>query len=158
MSKQTFCREVRFFNTPIRRLDGISYWVIEDADAIHDFVNTEVRKEWEEDAKSEHRDPKDDPWLKALLERKWSLVIVELERIKLNPEIMNYVDRKQGYVFRESLAHRRRELQEVIQSFGVIIWPLVIRGEDMQLADGYCRYATLNAMGVSRVYAYIGTL
>ena len=48
-------------NTPIRRLEGISYWVIDDPDAIYDFINTEIRKEWEADARSEHRDPKDDP-------------------------------------------------------------------------------------------------
>jgi len=132
--------------------------VIEDADAIHDFINTEIRKEWAEDAKSEHRDPEDDQWLKTLLKRKWSLAIIELERIKLNTEIMNYADRKQGYVFQESLAQRQHELQEVIQSFGVVIWPLVIRGEGMRLVDGYCRYATLKAMGVSRVYVYVGVL
>jgi hypothetical protein len=46
--------------TPIRRLEGISYWVIDDPDAIYDFINFEIRKEWESDARSEHRDPKDD--------------------------------------------------------------------------------------------------
>ena len=105
-----------------------------------------------------HLDPEDDPWLKTLSKRKWRIRVIEIEQIKLNPELMNYVDRKQGYVFQESLAQRQHELQEVIQSFGVVIWPLVIRGEGMQLVDGYCRYATLKAMGVSRVYVYVGVL
>lgn len=146
------------FNTPIRRLEDITYWVIEDSAAIHDFVNSEIRREWEEDARSEHKDPENDEWLKTLIERKWSLRIVEIERIILNPDIMNYVDKERGYVFRKSLTKRRRELQKVIQSFSVVIWPLIIREEDMQLVDGYCRYATLKAMDVSHVYVYVGAL
>jgi len=112
---------VRFISTPIRRLEGISYWVIDDPDAIYDFVNTEIRKEWEEDARSEQRDPEDDQWLKSLSKRKWSLRIAQIEQLKLNPEIMNYVDRERDYNFVESLAKRRQELQEVIQHFSVVI-------------------------------------
>jgi hypothetical protein len=145
-------------DTPIRRLEGIAYWVINDPDAVRDFINTEIRKEWEQDAKSEQRDPKDDPWLENLPRRKWSLRIVQIEQVSLNPEIMNYVDKKEGYVFAESLAQRRRGLQEVVQRFGVVIWPLVVKEENMQLVDGYCRYVTLKAMGISRIYVYIGTL
>jgi hypothetical protein len=46
---------VRSVNTPIRRLEGITYWVVEDPDAIYDLINSEVRKEWEEDARSDSR-------------------------------------------------------------------------------------------------------
>jgi hypothetical protein len=55
--------------TPIRRLDGVTYWVIEDPDGIRDFVNNELRREWEEDARSEDRDPRKDAWLKTLSKR-----------------------------------------------------------------------------------------
>jgi hypothetical protein len=48
----------------------VTYWVIEDPVAIHDFINTEIKQEWETDARSEHRDPEDDPWLKSLAKRK----------------------------------------------------------------------------------------
>jgi len=41
--------------------------VIEDPDGIYDFINTNVRREWEADAKEEGRNPLDDPWLKALV-------------------------------------------------------------------------------------------
>lgn len=145
-------------STPLRRLDGITYWVIEDSEAIHDFINTEIRREWETDAISERRDPKDDPWLKTLSKRRWNLKVTEIARIKLNPDIMNYVDAERGYVFSKSLAKRSRELQEYIKMGGLVVWPLVVRKEDMQLVDGYCRYSTVKAMGVSRTYAYIGML
>ena len=145
-------------NTPLRRLDGITYWVIEDPDGIHDYINTEIRKEWETDARFEHREPKDDPWLKTLSKRKWSLEIMGIDRIELNTEIMNYVDPERGYVFSERLAHRSRELQEYMKTGGSIIWPLIVRKEDTQLVDGYCRYSTLKALHVPRTYAYVGTV
>jgi len=132
--------------------------VVEDPDAIYDLINSEVRKEWEEDARSEHRDPNDDEWLRTLSKRRWSLEIVEVGRVRLNPEIMNYVDREMGYVFQKSLTQRTQELQKVIQSFGVVIWPLIVREEDTQLVDGYCRYAALKAMNASRPYVYVGAL
>jgi len=144
-------------STPIRRLEGITYWVIEDPEAIHDFTNTEIRKEWDEDARSEHRDPKNDPWLKSLAKRKWKLEIIDISRIKLNPGIMNYADPQTGYVFSRSLAERSQELLESINMGGVVISPLIVRKEGTQLVDGYCRYATIKAMNVTRIYAYVGT-
>ena len=102
-------------NTPIRRLEGISYWVIEDVDAIYDFVNTEIHKEWETDARSEYRKPEDDPWLETLRIRKWHLEVMGVTQIKLNPDIMNYVDPKRGYVFPKSLEQRSSELRQSIE-------------------------------------------
>jgi hypothetical protein len=150
--------DVRVVKTPIRRLEGVSYWVIEDAEGIYDFVNTEVRREWEEDARSEHRDPTKDEWLSNLSFRKWRLRICKIADVKLNPYIMNYVDEKTGYVFKRSLARRSKKLEREVQNFGVVIWPLIVRAEDLQLVDGYCRYAVLKMMNVSRVYAYAGNL
>jgi len=148
----------RFLKTPIRRLNGITYWVIEDSDGIYDFINTEIRKEWEADARSEGRDPHEDPWLKTLSKRKWSLKIADINRIKLNSDIMNYVDSKSSYNFSESLAKRQEELRCEIETYSVVIWPLIVRREDWVLVDGYCRYTTLRAMNVRRTYAYVGAL
>jgi hypothetical protein len=145
-------------DTPIRRLEGISYWVIDDPDAIYDFVNSVVRKEWEADARSEGRDPKDDPWLMNLARRKWHLEIMDMTRIKLDPDIMNHVDHERGYVFLKSLEKRSADLRHNMECWSVVLSPLIIRKEDYQLVDGYCRCTTLKAMSVSRTYAYIGSL
>ena len=146
------------WTTPIRRLEGVTYWVIENPEAIHDFINIEVRKEWEADARGEHRDPKDDPWLTTLTRRKWHLEIMDITQIKLDPDIMNYVDPERGYVFSKSLEKRSSELRQSIELGGVVLSPLIIRNEDTQLVDGYCRYTTLKAMSVSRIYTYVGSL
>jgi hypothetical protein len=144
--------------TPLRRLEGITYWVIEDPNGIYDFVTTEIRKEWEADATSEGRDPKNDPWLTTLLKRKWSLEIIEISRIRLNPDLMTYVNNRSDYNFAKHLAKRSDELQREIKEYSMVIWPIIIRKEDSMLIDGYCRYATLKAMNVSRTYAYVGAL
>lgn len=143
--------------TPLRRLNGVSYWVIEDPEGIYDFINTELRKEWKEDAHSEGRDPKEDAWLKDLPKLRWNLETIEIDRIKPDTEIMNYVDVKKGYTFQASLAGRSRELKETIERFASVIWPLIVN-EDYVLVDGYCRYTTMKAMSVSRTYVYVGSL
>ncbi|HXX88241.1 MAG TPA: hypothetical protein VEH86_07350 [Candidatus Acidoferrum sp.] len=145
-------------STPVRRLEGITYWVISDPTAIYDFVNSQVRKEWERDARSEHRDPKDDPWLMTLARRKWHLEILDMTRIKLDPEIMNYADHERGYVFSRSLEKRSAELRHNLEAGAVVLSPLIVREEDYQLVDGYCRYTTLKAMNVPRTYTYVGSL
>ena len=142
----------------MRKLEGISYWVISDPIAIYDFVNSQVRKEWELDARSEHRDPKDDPWLMTLARRKWHLEILDMTRIKLDPEIMNYADHERGYVFSRSLEKRSAELRHNLEAGAVVLSPLIVREEDYQLVDGYCRCTTLKAMNVPRTYTYVGSL
>ena len=143
---------------PVRRLEGITYWVIEDPEGIYDFINREIRKEWEADARSERREPQEDPWLKTLSKRKWSLEITEIGRVKLNPKIMNYGDSKRGYSFSESLLKRSDELKESIKRYALVIWPVIVRNEDFMLVDGYCRYTALRMMNIKRIYAYVGTL
>ena len=145
-------------STPIRRLEGLTYWVIESPEAIHDFIDVEVRKEWEADAKSEYRDPKDDPWLRTLTRREWRLEIMDMTRIKLDTDIMNFTDPERGYVFLKSLEKRSSELRQSIEFGGVVLSPLIIRNEGTQLVDGYCRYVTFKAMSVSRIYTYVGSL
>lgn len=147
-----------YLKTPIRRLEGVSYWVIEDPQGIQDFINNELRREWEEDARSEQRDPKKDDWLKNLPQHRWSLETTDMNRIKLNPRIMKYIDAETGYIFQESLAKRSQELREAIEKFALVIWPLIVKKDDFLLVDGYCRYTTLKALNVSKTYAFVGSM
>jgi len=146
-------------NSPLRRLDGISYWVIEDPDGIWDFINTEIRKEWDFDVRSLPRnDPAAGAWLRDLPHRKWTLEIVEIGKVSLDEHMMRFVDSETGYNFPEHLATRRKELRYAIENYGIVIWPIIVRKEDMQVLDGYCRYTTLKEMNIPAVYAYVGRL
>ena len=71
--------------TPIRRLESIAYWVIEDPADIGEFVGTVLRREWEADLRGEGRDPASDQWLAGLLERRWRLEILRTSEVK--PEL-----------------------------------------------------------------------
>ena len=142
----------------LRYLDKVAYRVIEDPEAICDFVDRHLRREWKERMRGRGGDPKWNPWLLSLLRRAWKLSIVELDSISLGLRIMNYVDPWSGDNFREDLSKRVTELQKSIQRSGLAIKPIVIRAEDSRLMDGYCRYHTLLGMGISRSYAYSGRL
>ena len=125
--------------SPVRRLCGITYWVIDDPEGIYDFVNNEVQTEWEVDTRFECRKPAEDHWLRTLSKRRWSLEVAGMGRIKLNLRIMDYVDDERGYVFSEELAKRSDELRRSIEEYRTVIWPIIVRSENFMLFDGYCR-------------------
>jgi disulfide oxidoreductase YuzD len=130
--------------TPVRRLEGVAYWVIEDPADIEDYLRTILRKEWEADIEDDGVPARD--WLADLLKRKWSLQILDADRVHGSE-----------YLESEALARRRAELRRGIERFGHVIWPIVVWEENLYLADGYCRYTALREMGVSRLYAYVGS-
>jgi len=139
-------------------MEGISYWVIEDPEAIRDYINTEIRKEWEYDTKCTPNDPAGGAWLATLSKRHWRLEIVRISDLSLDEDMMMFVDLKTGYDFAERLSQRRQELRRGLHLWGRVIWPIIVRKEDMQVLDGYCRFTALKEMGVQRIFAYLGTL
>jgi hypothetical protein len=140
----------------LRVLEGVSYWVMENPREIAELMNTNVRKEWESDM-AEHEDQQDRAWLKSLPRRSWRLEKMKLADIKLNSQIMEYSDGRTGYVFRTELERRVKTMRKSVERVGVVIWPLVVRAEDNQLTDGYCRYHVLKDLGVRKTYAYVGS-
>jgi hypothetical protein len=141
----------------LRDLQRITYWVIEDPSEIARLVNSSIRREWESDI-AEQEDHEEGTWLASLSSRKWRLEMIELGRIRLSDKIMNYVNSKTGYNFRSRLEVRKSIMNNDIDKFGAVIRPVVIRAEDNQLMDGYCRYHVLRDRGISQTYAYIGSL
>lgn len=134
--------------TPIRRLDGISYWVIDDPADIEEYVHTILRKEWEGDLRSESKDPADSYWLADLLKRHWALQILNVGSVQPDSD----------YVASERLKQRREELRRSLEMYGIVISPIMVCAEGYKLADGYCRYTTLKEMRTPRIYAYVGSL
>ncbi|MCJ7455749.1 hypothetical protein MUP07_03270 [Candidatus Bathyarchaeota archaeon] len=94
----------------------------------------------------------------TLASRKWVLEILETDRIALKRSIVNYVDSQTRRSFMNDLPKRSRELRQTIQKFSAVIPPVIVKCEGLQLYDGYCRYAPLKDMKVSRLYAYVGAL
>lgn len=134
--------------SPIRRLEGITYWVIDDRADIEEFVRTVLRKEWEGDLRSEGKNPTADPWLADLMRRHWRLEVLDADDVTPGSD----------YIESERLKQRRAELRRNIETYGSVISPIVVRAEGNSLADGYCRYTTLKEIGISRLYAYVGSV
>jgi hypothetical protein len=135
----------------IRRLEGITYWVVSDREEIRRFINTNVRREWEEDNKNDGVDSRKDDWLLNLSRRKWQLRTFSMDMVRLNPAMMARSS------FTTELNQRSKEMRRSLTSFGIVVWPLVIRGEDHELRDGYCRFTTLRNLGISKIFAYVGS-
>ena len=131
----------------LRHLRGVTYWVIRDADELRKFVNSNLRREWERDDQGDGIDPSSDDWLVSLPRREWKLSNLATASVNLDPSIMT----REGFEAR--LEERSRELMRCITEYQSIIWPVVVRGEDHQLKDGYCRYAALRRMGICRIMA-----
>lgn len=142
--------------SPLRVLGSVSYWVIEDPAEIRRFINTNIRREWESDILDSDKGAGLDVWLQKLSEKRWHLQIVELDRIRLNPRIMNHQN-ESGHYFRDRIKERSAELHRDIRDYGTVIWPLVI-DKEMILRDGYCRYHALRELGVSIAYAYVASM
>jgi len=135
----------------IRRLEGITYWIIDNREEIRTFINVNVRREWEEDNLNDGIDSRKDDWLLNLSRREWRLRTLPMEKVRLDPEMMARSS------FTAELNRRSKEMRRSLANYGIVIWPLVIRGEDHELRDGYCRFTTLRSMGISKVFAYVGS-
>src|SRR5437879_10762550 len=134
--------------TTVRRLHGIEYRMLEDSDDIHDFVNTEVRKELEEDFESMSEDPQHDVLLNSLPRRKWKLEIVGVGEVRMNPLILNSADLMTGRKFVERLTERRSEIRKALEEGGTVFWPIVILREQKILLDGYCIDYTIQVINI----------
>jgi hypothetical protein len=143
--------------TTVRRLHSIEYRMLEDSDDIHDFVNTEVRKELEEDFESMGEDPRNDALFDTLAKRRWRVEVVRVGDVRLNSLIIGSSDVKTGRRFTERLSERQLELRKALETSGAVIWPIVLLREDQLLVDGYCRHSTLREMNIPEMYGYVGT-
>ena len=144
--------------TVLRRLDGVSYWVVEDPEELSELLNVNIRKEWESDLVSEGKEPSESEWLRNLSARSWRLKAIDIDSITLNPQLMSYSNPKTGYDFGKRLRERSEELRREIEASGRVIPPVILWSEDNQLMDGHCRYSALKKMGVKSIYAYIGKM
>ena len=140
----------------LRTLEGIPYWVIENPAEIRELICNHIKKEWEADI-AEQENHEGGRWLVSLETRKWRIAEVKLDDIRLSAQTMNFVNASTGYNFRKRLTERVALLNRDLDKFGAVIRPIVLRAEDNQLMDGYCRYHTLKGRGVPKVYAYVGS-
>ncbi|MEE4298082.1 MAG: hypothetical protein V2J24_01455 [Pseudomonadales bacterium] len=126
-----------------RRLnvDGIEYEVLDEPEQIEGYVLRVADEEW---------DPEDfDDFGADLHGKSWSLERVAVARVRpqntllASPEFQADV---QPRIAAQRCMHRR----------GEAIPPLILRGADLLIFDGYARWHLFRELGISTCLAYVG--
>jgi|SRR5450759_3050541 len=120
-------------------VSGVVYEVA-DGGAIAAWIWEMANKEWEPDDF--------DKWGQDLLTPQWSVQVVPVAAITMRPELL------------ASEEFQAELLGRIETQIGLIrdrtpIPPLVLRGGDLFLFDGYARTHALKALGVSQCLAYV---
>jgi len=121
-------------------LEGVRYRVMEESD-IKDHLFRALLAEWGREAFDEEL-PDMDRW-------SWKVETIRISDIKLWDELM-------GDAAFISELEERIKVQKDLISRGEDIEPIVIRGRDMVIYDGYARLHALKQLGKDAVLAYVG--
>lgn len=128
-------------SNPKMVLEGIRYRVLATSAEVERYVLSITEKEWDaEDFEEFGRD---------LHDREWTLERVTVGKIKVLKHQLESA---------EFLADMtpRVEQQRVLHRSGEAIPPLILRGDDYLIFDGYARWHLLNELGVNECLAYVG--
>lgn len=136
-----------------KKLGRFTYHIINNKNDITPFISKWLKKEWDIDIKEFPEQQWTINWLNLLPFMKFKLDIVEMDKIKLHEDLMQY--ESESYNFLKSLQTRAEEMEIAIIQ-GSSIAPLIINKENMELMDGYTRYMILKTYNQKRTYVYLG--
>ncbi len=137
-----------------KKLGKFTYNILKNHKDIKPFLLKWLGAEWNHDHKEYPEQLWTKEWLEQLPNLKFKLKIVNIDEIRPRKELMNY--KTKSYCFMDELKERAKDREESMQR-GVSIEPLVVRGSDMELMDGYTRYIVIKKFGEKKVYAYVGS-
>ena len=121
-------------------INGITYTTLAP-DKIRKYVIQICEKEW---------DTEDFPKYGAdLYDSSWKLEEIEVAKIVLNETLL------QSDTFQKDVQTRIKK-QKKLYATRKPLAPLILRGNDLLIFDGYARYHLLNELGVKKCFAYVG--
>ncbi|MEK6887415.1 MAG: hypothetical protein AABX14_00550 [Candidatus Aenigmatarchaeota archaeon] len=123
----------------IEHFCGIKYKIL-DKSRIQKYVISIANKEWE---KSDFEKYGNDLQLKFILKK------VDLSKIKPNKKLLK------THEFKKDLGKRIKKVRGLI-STDKSIPPLILRGKDLLIFDGYARFHVLRELGIKKCLAYVG--
>jgi len=121
-------------------LQGVRYQIMEEP-CIKDHLFSALLAEWGREAFDEE--------LPDMVRWSWKVESIKINDIKLWDELM-------GDAAFISGLEERIKMQKDLISRGDEIEPIVIRGRDMVIYDGYARLHALKQLGKDAVLAYVG--
>lgn len=123
----------------LRELDSIKYRVLVDESEIQNYVVTVCEEEWSlEDF---------DDYGTDLYDQTWRLAEVSVSDILPQAELLKSVK------FVADVTPRIAK-QKSLYEEGTPIPPLILRGRDLFLFDGYARWHMFKEFGITRCFAY----
>lgn len=126
----------------VREFEGVRYR-IHKKERVREYVIAVAREEWE---------PRDfDLYGADLFNSVWMLREVPMAKIKPNKELLASPE------FQEDLRHRIQKVKALLRD-GEPLPPLILRGSDLLILDGYARYSVLVEMKITKCLAYVGEL
>jgi hypothetical protein len=126
-----------------RELDGVLYRVLVKADQIRNYVELITKEEWSLGDFEQYGDD--------LCQAKWKLEEVMIEKIQSNNILLATAK------FQKDLQPRILKQRE-IQRQKIAIPPLILRGSNLLIFDGYARWSVFKEKGVKKCLAYVGHL
>ena len=124
----------------VRILEKVQYALIPD-EKLQGFVERMAKEEWEVEDFERYGE--------ELHNSRWKLEEVELAKIKMRPELLA------SRQFQKELVKRIEKQRELCTS-GIPIHPIILRGADQLIFDGYARVHFLKEIGKKRCLAYVG--
>lgn len=121
-------------------IEGISYTFLPDEE-VKDYVINICEKEWTENDFPLYGDD--------LYKSKWKLEEVSVSNISVNNSLLAREE------FQKDL-HIRIEKQRELFKSKTAIPPLILRGKDLFIFDGYARYHLFKELGIKHCLAYVG--
>jgi hypothetical protein len=134
------------------KLEDFTYHILQKEEDITPFIKKWLKPEWEKDHQEHPDQPWTIEWLEILESGEFKLETIDLKKIKPRKDLMDYV--KDGYSFMKELKERSTDREESMLR-GSSIEPLIVKGSNMELMDGYTRYMVLKKHNQKKVYAYV---
>lgn len=122
-------------------LDGVEYLVIQDPRKIKEYVRVVVNKEWEKEDFDKYGED---------LNTNWVLREVDVKEIKRNKEL-DFLE-----YFKKDLYVRVSNILKLLNQKKMIP-PLILRGKDLLIFDGYARLEAFNKKGIKKCLAYVSS-
>lgn len=123
-------------------VDGIIYTLFPE-EQIKKYVIDICEKEWDSDDFPKYGDD--------LYRSTWKLEEIEVAKISPNPTLM------QSKFFQKDVQPMLQKQKELYLA-KTPIFPLILRGKDLLIFDGYARYLLLKGLGTKKCLAYVGRL
>jgi hypothetical protein len=120
-----------------KQISGVTYYILSEPREIRDYVLAVAQKEWDPDDFTKYGDD--------LENSNWQLEEVDVDAIQFGPSQPNP----------EDLEPRIVTQLEILKN-NISVPPLILRGTDLLIFDGYARTNSFRKMGIKKCLAYVG--